>query len=377
MFSKTRPCYAEIDLVKLEKNMNSIWNFIGRDKRVMAVVKADAYGHGVLKIREKLYKLGVRNFAVAILDEALEIRKVDKKSSIMLLGFTQKQFAKEVVENDITVTVFTYEEAEGFSKEAVKQNKNVKLSVALDTGMNRIGFASNDESLKEIIKISKLPNVVLEEFFSHFSTADSINKEFSYKQLEKYNNFIEKLKNENIVFNHYHMANSGAITDIKEAHFDTVRPGIIMYGYYPSEEVKKENINIEPILTWKSNLVMVKKIDKGSTISYGNAFKAEEEMLIGTIPLGYADGYNRLLSNKGKVIINGKFCNVVGRVCMDQMMVDLSNAKEAKASDEVIIMGENNGLKYDADDIAKDCNTINHEIICDISLRVPRIYIEY
>lgn len=377
MFNTERPVWTEVDLSKLQHNIENIRKRVG-DRRIICVVKANAYGHGMKFTQEKMKRMGITDFAVAILYEALDLRGNDKDSSILILGFTPGEAAKEVIENDITASVFTFEEAEKFSREAVKLGKNVKLAAVLDTGMSRIGINTRDpeKAADTVEKISKLPNVIIEEMFSHFSTADEKDKTYSNLQLGRFLKVAEILKDRGVKINHMHHANSAGIIDIPESHLDTVRPGIIQYGYYPSEDVEKENLDIVPILSWKAKIVMVKEIDEGTPVSYGNTFVADKKTVIGTIPLGYADGYSRALSNKGYVLVKGKKAPVTGRICMDQFMVDLTGIEGVRAGDTAVLIGKDGDLEITADDLGKMLGTISYEITCDISQRVTRKYVE-
>ena len=241
--------------------------------------------------------------------------------------------------------------------------------------MGRIGFLPNEESVAEAVKISKLPSLEIEGLFSHFSTADELNKEYSNFQYKNYTWFMERLLENGVKINIRDIDNSAAIMDLPETNLDGVRPGIIMYGYYPSDEVDKSVLDIKPVMTLKACLLHVKTLEEGQYIGYGRKFKTERKSVIGTIGIGYADGYTRMLSKKAKVIINGKFAPVVGNICMDQCMIDLTDAGEVKAGDEVILMGTDGTLKFDADDIAPLLGTINYEVLCMIGRRVPRVYI--
>lgn len=368
-----RPVWAEVDLNVLKANMENIRS-AAKGKRIISVVKADAYGHGMLPVAAAMKAIGIRDFAVAILAEAMELRAHDPDSSILILGFTPGEEAEAVVANDLTVTVITPEEALKFQQEALRQNKTVKLSIPLDTGMSRIGFPCTPESVKAIAGIAKLPHVVLEELFSHFSTADGVDKTYSRLQLSRYNEMKKALTEAGVSFNHYHMANSAAITDLPEAHFDTVRPGIIQYGYSQTTSATPP-VTVRPALSWRARIALVKTIPAGTPVSYGNTWTADKASVIGTIPMGYADGFNRLLSNKGHVLIHGQSAPIRGRVCMDQFMVDLTEIDGARAGDTVTLLGEDGGLSYWADDMGNEVGTISYEILCDISARVPRKYI--
>lgn len=375
MFRNYRPVWAEIDLDNIAHNMREIRR-ISKSKDIIAVVKADGYGHGAVDIVPTLLKNGATRLAVAVISEALEIRKSGIDCPIMILGYTPGNFAKELVKYDIEQTVFNYELACDISKEAVSQGKMAKIHIAVDSGMGRIGFIPNEESANEVYKISKLPNIVMEGIFSHFSTADEENKEYTMEQLKAYNAFIDLLTKKGVKINVRHIANSASIIDLPDVHFDAVRPGIILYGYYPSDEVNKQNIDLKPAMTVKANIVHIKTLPEGKSISYGRKFETSRPTVIGTLPVGYADGYTRLLFNKAKVIVNGKFAPIVGRICMDQCMVDLTDVGDVKVGDEVILLGEDNGLKFNGDDIAELLDTINYEVTCAVGKRIPRVYIE-
>lgn len=368
-----RPVWAEIDLDAIEYNIKQIRK-VAKSKEIIGVVKADAYGHGALDVAPVLLKNGADKLAVAVITEALELRSNGITAPIIILGYTPLDFAKDLIENDIEQTVYSLEYAKELSKKAQKLNRIVKVHIALDTGMGRIGFLPDNQGVEDTCEISKLPNIEITGLFTHFSTSDEKDKNYTMNQLEKYKSFYNKLVNQGVNIKLRHAANSAAIIDLPETHFDAVRPGIILYGYYPSDEIIKEKIDLKPALTLKTNVVHVKKMPKGMYISYGRKFQTEKESIIATLPIGYADGYTRLLFNKAKVIINGKLAPVVGRICMDQCMVDVSEVGEVKVGDEVILIGEQNGIKFNADDIAELIGTINYEVVCMISKRVPRVY---
>lgn len=375
MFKDFRPAWAEINLDNLENNIKEIRR-VSESKDIIAVIKADGYGHGALDIAPTLLENGATRIAVAVISEAVELREGGINCPIMILGFTPPTFADELIDYNIEQTVFTYDLAKALSDAAVKKNRTAKIHIALDTGMGRIGFFPDEKSVEEVYKISKLPNIILEGLFSHFAAADEKDKEYTNQQVEKYNWFYNRLLEKHVKINIRHVANSAAIIDMPELHYDAVRPGIILYGYYPSEEVNKEKINLKPVMTLKTNIVNIKTMDPGMCISYGRKFRTERKSIIATIPIGYADGYTRLLFNKAKVIINGKFAPVVGRICMDQCMVDVTDIGNVNVGDEVILLGEDKGLKFNADDIADLIGTINYEITCMIGKRVPRVYIK-
>lgn len=372
MFRHLRPVWAEIDLDCVENNIKEIRK-AANSKEIIGVIKADAYGHGAVDLAPVLLKNGADSFAVAVLSEAVELRRSGISCPIMVLGFTPPNLVDNILRYDIEQTVYSFEFAKELSAMAVKKNKLARIHIVLDTGMGRIGFIPNEKSLNEVERISHLPNIIIEGMFTHFSTADEKDKEFTKRQLSIFNKFYDDLKSRGVKIKKRHTANSAAITDLPESHFEAVRPGIILYGYYPSDNVQKVKINLKRVLTLKTNIVLIKKVPKGYPISYGRRFYTERESTIATLPVGYADGYTRLLFNKGKVIINGKYAKVVGSICMDQCMVDITDIPEARVGDEVILLGEQK-VKYDADDMAADIGTISYEILTMISKRVPRVY---
>ena len=374
MIDNIRPTWAEIDLDNLEHNMKEIAKLC-KGKEIIAVLKADAYGHGALDVARTLINGGATKLGVAVITEALELRDSGIDTPIVILGYTPLSFAKELIRNDIEQTVYTYECAAELSKEAQSLNKRVKIHVAVDTGMGRIGFLLTNQGLNEIEALSKLPNVDIDAIFTHFATADEADKSYTLEQMEKFNWFCDALEKRGVNVGKKHIANSAAIIDMPDAYFDGVRPGILLYGYYPSYEVNREKLDLKRVLTLKANISYVKTLPKGEYISYGRKFYTERESIIATIPIGYADGYSRQMLNKAKVIINGQLAPVVGSICMDQCMVDVTDIGQVKEGDEVILLGEQNGVKFDAEDMAEIIGTISYEVICMISKRVPRVYI--
>lgn len=375
MFRHLRPVWAEINLDNLAHNMRQI-KAISNSKEIMAIVKADAYGHGAVDAVPVLLENGATRLAVAVVSEAVELRRSGIEVPIMILGYTPAIFSHELFKYNIEQTVTSYEYAQQLSLEAKKEKKSVKIHLAFDSGMGRIGFLPSEESIEEVYKISLLENIEIVGAFSHFSTADEEDKSYTLEQLKKFSDFCDKLTTKGIELNIRHIANSAAIIDLEDTHFEAVRPGIILYGYYPSNEVKLDKVELKPVMTLKTNIVHIKNLEKGQYISYGRKYLTSQEEVIATLPVGYADGYTRQLTGKAKVIINGEFAPVVGRICMDQCMVDVTHIKNVNIGDEVILMGEYNNLKFNADDIASLLDTINYEVVCMISKRVPRVYIK-
>lgn len=373
LFRHLRPVWAEINLDNLAFNIQQIKSKL-KNEEIIGIVKADAYGHGAVDIAPVLLENGVTKLAAAVISEAVELRRAGIECPMMILGYTPISQADNILKYDIEQTVFSYDYALELSKMAAKRHITVKIHIALDTGMGRIGFLPEEASVEEVYRISRLPNIELEGLFSHFSTADENNKEYTHLQFERYNWFYKRLQEKGVSIRIRHIANSAAIMDLPETYLDGVRPGIILYGYYPSDEVNKENLKLKPVMTLKTNIVHIKNLKSGEYISYGRKFKCERDSVIATLPVGYADGYTRLLNGKAKVIINGQFALVVGSICMDQCMVDITDIKSAEVGNEVILIGEEGGCKFDAEDIAKLLGTISYEIVCMINKRVPRVY---
>lgn len=375
VFTNLRPVWAEIDLDKLAHNMREIRR-VSKSEKIIAVVKADAYGHGALDVAPVLLQNGADILAVAVITEAVELRRSGLECPIIVLGFTPPDLINDLLRYEIEQAVYSYEFAKELSKIAQKENKIAKIHIVVDTGMARIGYLPSDDSVEEVCNICKLPNIAIEGMFSHFSSSDEKDKTYTYMQVKKYNDFCEKLKAKNVNIKMRHTANSAAIIDLPETHYEAVRPGIIIYGYYPSEEVNRESINLKPVMTLKANVVHIKTLPPGEFVGYGRRHKTERESVIATLPVGYADGYTRLLFQKAKVIIKGKFAPVIGSICMDQCMVDVTGIDGVNIGDEVILIGEEGDNKFTADIVAGLIGTISYEVVCMISKRVPRVYIK-
>ncbi len=362
--------WAEINLAAIRNNLTLI-----KEKthtNIMAVVKANAYGHGVEEICKVCIEEGVTYLGVATLEEALNIRNLGITAPILVLGYVPKEDAESAVKYDITVTVYNMDLPQALSKAAVNLGKKAAIHIKIDTGMGRIGFISSPDTVEEIIRIAKLPGIECEGIFTHFAVADERDKDFSIQQLKLFNDLVDKLEQKGIKFKIKHTANSAATLDIPDSYFDMVRVGIILYGLYPSDEVAR--INLIPAMSLKSVVSMVKNMSAGSSIGYGRTYRCEKPIKIATVPIGYADGYSRLLSNRAWAVIKGHKVPLVGTVCMDQCMFDVSEIEEVAIGDEVILFGRaEDGIT--ADDLAHIMGTINYEIICSVSGRVPRIYI--
>ncbi len=365
--------WAEIDLDALKENIINIRKKTDKNALVMAVVKADAYGHGAVEVSKCLLENGADRLAVADLDEAIELRRAGIDAPILILGATGCPEARMLIENGITATVFDYDTAKAFSDEAIAQGKKCLVHIKIDTGMSRIGYVAgvdDDAMTDEIIRISKLPNIEVEGIFSHFATSDEADKEFTKKQFAEFLTVCDMCEKKGLKIPIRHIANSGAIMMHPETHLDMVRAGVILYGLYPSDEVDKTQLKLRYVMKFKSRISHIKTIDQRS-VSYGRRYIADRETKVATVPVGYADGYTRLLTGKAKMIAGGKTCEVIGRICMDQCMIDVTNVHNIKVGDEVIIFGDGDVV---AEDLADALGTINYEIVCMVSRRIPRIY---
>lgn len=374
---KLNRAWAEIDLDAIAHNVREIKKFTGKKVEMMGVVKADAYGHGVREVVRTLLDNGVTQLAVSMLDEAIQIRNMGIDVPILILGYTDPVRAEELVLNDVTQTVFSLDLAEALSSAAVRLGKRVKVHVKVDTGMTRIGFMPGRDAVKNITEISRLPGLVLEGMFTHFASADEREKDYTQMQYDRFLGLCTELSKEGIEIPVKHVCNSAGTMQYPEMHLDMVRPGVILYGLYPSKDVDREKIRLKPAMTLKANVIMVKDVEPDTCISYGRIFRTSRKSKIATIPIGYADGYTRLLSNKGRMLVNGEFAPVVGRICMDQCMIDVTELKkDVHVGDEVVVFGNQNGSSISVDEVAADIGTINYELVCIIGKRIPRVYLK-
>ncbi len=372
---KSLRTWVEINLDALECNFDAVREALPENIKILAVVKANAYGHGAIGVA-KFLEDKADYLAVAATDEALELRKNGINCPILILGHIPYGDYDNIVKYNITPTISDFYEAELLSKAAVKAGVTVPLHIAVDTGMNRIGFLINAESVKEIKEINSLPNIKIEGVFSHFAAADIRDKIYTLKQVEKFDEFIKTLSAEGVNAPIKHLYNSAAIADL-EKKYDMVRQGIILYGLKPSDEVEFNNINIpQPVMSMKTRVVQVKTLPEGESISYGCTYTTEKETRVATLCAGYADGVTRVLSNNGEVLIRGKRAKIIGRVCMDQFMVDVTDIPDVEAGDTATIFGSDGNETISVDEIAKKANTINYEIICNINSRVTRVYMK-
>ena len=367
---------AIIDLDAIAYNMTNIKSKVGKETGIIGIIKADAYGHGSVEISKVILENGADWLAVAVVDEGINLRKNGIAAPILLLGYTPELRLEDVVNNGFIQTVYTYETAKKLSDVAVRLGKTAVIHIKIDTGMGRIGYRVNEASADEIVKISELPNIEVNGMFTHFSTADEKDKDYTLNQYKKFVQMDALLRERGLEIPIKHAANSAAIMDFDNMMFNMVRPGIILYGAYPSEEVNKDNLSIKPAMSVKTHVSYVKEVNEGDYISYGRKYQAVGKRIIATIPVGYADGFIRAYSNGGKVLIKGECAPIVGRICMDQFMVDVTDIKDVQINDEVVLIGKQGNKEITVDFIASILDTINYEVFCTLSKRVPRQYIQ-
>ena len=359
--------YVNIDLDAIAHNFQVLAEKAGVP--AMAVVKADAYGHGAVPVA-RLLEGKCAFFGVSSLSEALELRQANIQTPILILGHTPAAAFPQMVSQEIRPAIFSLEDAQALSQEAQKQGKLVPFHLVVDTGMSRIGFQPTEESADICARIAKLPGLETEGIFSHFATADEEDLQKAHQQAERFDRFCAALEDRGITPKIRHLDNSAGTMNFS-CHYDMVRLGIALYGLYPSEEVSKESLALKPAMSWHSRVAHLKWLPAGRQISYGGIYTTTRDTLVATIPVGYADGYRRNLSNRFYVLIRGKKAPILGRVCMDQMMVDVTSIPGVTEGDEVVLMGE--GLP--AEELAKAGDSFNYEMVCSISRRVPRQYL--
>ena len=372
-----RPAWVEVNLSNLDYNIKQIKEKANGGE-LIGVIKADAYGHGSVKCAEVLRKNGVKTFAIATLQEAITLREAGAKEEIICLGLTPDMYADVIVEHDLTPVVCDSSNAKAISDAAVVAGKIVSGLIAVDTGMGRIGYLADDTdfAVEDVRKIAALPGFKIKGMFSHMSTADAADKTYSHEQEAKYNAFYEALTKANIKIPFRTLANSASIMELPEIYFDAVRPGIILYGCYPSDEVERAQLSIKPVMSVKANIVHLKDVPANFSVGYGRKYISTKPARIATLALGYADGYPRPFSANAKVIVNGVVCPIAGNICMDQCMVDVSAVPNVKVGDEVIVMGSDGVNSVTADDIANATGTINYEICCAFGQRLPKVYVD-
>lgn len=368
---------ALISLDAVRYNFEQMKNNIKEGTKIIAVIKADAYGHGAVPIASMIQEYDyIWGFATATAQEALQLRRAGIVKPILILGLVFEEYYEELIRNDVRMAVCDFDTAKRFHEAALAVGKKGLIHLAADTGMTRIGFKDNEESLEEIRRIYQLENIEIEGLFTHFARADEYDRTPAMVQLERYVHFSKLLEENGIHIPLHHCSNSAGIIRVPEANMNIVRAGITIYGIYPSEEVEKDIVKLEPVMSLKSHVTFVKEVEPGTQVSYGGTYTTDHVTKLATIPVGYADGYPRTLSNKGWVLIHGKKAPIRGRVCMDQFMVDVTDIPEIKKGDEVTLLGSDGEENISADTLGDLSGRFSYELLCGISKRVPRIYIK-
>lgn len=375
-----RRTWAEIDLAALYNNLTAIRALLKAQTQLMGIVKADAYGHGDWRCALTMQRHGVDWFGVSNLDEALSLRAAGIVRPILILGLTPPEKAEELYQNDISQAVFCSQYARALHQKAEECGVSLRIHLKIDTGMGRLGFDgfSCDACAGEIAAVTRLPHFICEGIFTHFSCADEPGEEaqrYTRMQYEKFMGVLAALAQKGITFPLRHCCNSAATLRFPEMHLDMVRPGLILYGLHP-DECCRPIVSLTPVMALKSVVSMVKALPAGRSVSYGRTFCTGKSILAATVPIGYADGYRRSLSGKGQMLLRGKKVPVIGRVCMDQLMLDVSDVPQAAAGDEVVIIGSQGDDALSAQSMAQAAGTINYELVCLIGKRVPRLYLE-
>lgn len=379
MEGQYRPTQAEINLDHLRHNVNVFRQSLPEDVLFSACVKANAYGHGAVEVSKELERIGVDYLNVAFLDEALELRKAGISTPILILGYTPPEGIEAAYRHDITVTVFSEEVISSIeSLNPSEDIRKLKVHMKIDSGMGRLGVITAEDAVQVAKRLSSLPYVELEGAYTHFAKADEKDKSYTLMQYQRFMDVVSAVRDSGYKLPIIHTGNSAATIDTPSLSLNMVRVGISLYGLYPSDEVDQERIQLLPVLTLKTQIVYVKKVPASWGISYGTKYFSSEEERIGTLPLGYADGFSRMLTGKAEVLIRGRRVPVVGTICMDQCMVSLQSLvdkEEIKAGEEVVIIGQQMGSTITADELASKIDTINYEVLCMLANRVPRIYI--
>ena len=366
-----RGTWAEINLNNIKHNFHALKNILKSDTKVCCVVKADAYGHGAVEVAKMLQQEKADYFSVARFEEAVELRNNNIHTPILCMGYISESDIEEAINRYIGITVYSYEMAKIINQKAGKLGKKASIHIKIDTGMSRLGFLTDDNSINDILKLKELINLNIDGIYTHFATADETDKKETYLQLERYKKVIDALEKANIDIQFKHVSNTAAIIDLKELGFNMVRLGIGLYGHYPSDEVSKE-VELKPAMKLKTIITNIKTVAPGTKVSYGYTYEFKEASTLATLAIGYADGFDRTQNNP-KVMINGVLCDVVGRICMDQCMVKIPEGLNVNIEDEVLIMSAEVGVT--AEDLASRRGTINYEVLCSVSRRVTRDYI--
>ncbi|MDO4581979.1 MAG: alanine racemase [Bacillota bacterium] len=369
-----RPAWAEIDLAALRYNARLVRERVGGRRRVMAVIKSNAYGHGAVQAARTLLDAGVDRLAVATVDEAVELRRAGVIAPLMTLGYTPPQQMEMALHYDLISTVFSLELAQRLNDAAARLDKTAVVHIKLDSGMRRLGFNADDDGLRQVRQVCRLPRLRAEGLFSHFADADSADKSYTLRQLQVFDDFIMRARALGMEFAICHIANSAAVCDLPDSWYQMVRPGIMLYGAQPSAQVQR--LPLRAVMSVRAEISQLRRVNAGDSLSYGRAWRAGRPSLIATLPLGYADGVLRAFGNRGRMLLHGQYAPIVGRVCMDQLMLDISDIEGVQANDIATLLGADGGALIGIDELAAVANTINYEMFCLLGLRLPKIYID-
>jgi len=369
------PVWAEINLAAVAHNIKALKALTKPGTKFMAVVKANGYGHGAEEVARVALENGADWLAVARVEEGIELRKKGIKASILVFGLVTGNMIREALENNLVLTVYNPESARAVADAALVRGRNAPVHLKVDTGMGRLGFFLDEQSIKEIRDIISIPGLDPLGIYTHFAAADAGDKSYTRLQLQRFQEGLQVLAGYGIDFPLRHAANSAALIDLPGAHFDMVRPGISIYGLYPSGEVDQSRVALKPAMAMKTRVTQVKEVDAGFSVSYGCTYATPAPTTLATVAVGYADGYTRLLSSKASVLVHGERAPVVGRICMDQCVIDVGHIPGVKPGDEVVLMGSQGNNTISTDEIASAIGTINYEVVTMISARVPRVYL--
>ncbi|MBS3886388.1 MAG: alanine racemase [Dethiobacter sp.] len=370
-----RPAWAEINLAAIGHNVRQFKNHLSPKTSIMAIVKADGYGHGAVEVARAAVAAGVSFLGVGLVEEAVQLRENGFDVPILILGFTPAEYAPYLCQYKLTPSVFTLEEADAFARAARNCAQTLAVHVAVDTGMGRVGCFPCEKADGFIAHLAALQGLVLQGIYTHFASADQSDKSFACWQLKRFNDLVHRLAAQGIHIPVKHTANSAASIDLPEAHFEMVRIGISLYGLYPSAEVERSAVALRPAMSLKARIIFTKDIPAGTGVSYGSTYVANRLERIATLPLGYGDGYPRKLSNVGQVLVRGKRAPIVGRVCMDQTMINVQDIGGVLAGEEAVLFGRQGKALLHVDEVAGWLDTINYELVTRISGRIPRVYV--
>ena len=368
--------YAGIDLDALKYNVEGIKRCKAESAMLMGVIKANAYGHGAKVFAHELDRMGFDWFAVATVDEGIELRRDGIEQPILVLGYTCEAQYPDMVQWEITPTIYSLDMAKAFDAAAAKAGKVANIHIKIDTGMSRIGFLPGEESLDEIEKIHELRHLRIQGMFTHFACADMRDTTHVGHQIEKFHQMIDGVRQREIPVEIFHCSNSASIMELPSEHMNLVRAGIILYGLYPSNEMEEKRLPLKPVMSLYSHIVHVKEVPEGVTVGYGATYVTGRPTRIATVPVGNADGYPRSLSNRASVLLHGRRVPIIGRVCMDQFMVDVTDMPQVSVGDVVTLIGQDGEEILSVEEISEMAGSFNYEFVCDVSRRVPRVYIK-